>query len=295
MPICRSALAMVTFALLAGACARVTQPSPRQEAPPPVEAARAVSSPTAESNAGPPPPERPAPPRPPRYSTLEGPELIPTTHGRAVDVLAGRATARASPPPLITVLHAMCLSAEDNCTFLRPLADGRGMLVCPIGNAVCSDGSATWEGAAAARAAYVRESVTSAERALEEAPDPARGDVLFGSSRGAYVARDVIYEGPDGRWTGLVLVGAEIALDPVKVRRAGVRRVLLAAPDFDGAAATMRRGQAALCRAGIPARFVSLGPHPHGMREDSPGILAESMDWVMGREATDACGEAARR
>lgn len=169
------------------------------------------------------------------------------------------------------------------------------MLVCPTGNATCRDGSFTWEGPAAARAAYARDSVAAAERFLGEEIDPARGDVLFGSSRGAFVARDVIYEGPSGRWTGLVLAGAEIALDPAKVRRAGVRRVLLAAPDFDGAAATMRRSRGALCRAGIPARFVSLGPHGHGMVEGSPAILAKSLDWVMGSGASAECPEPAPR
>jgi hypothetical protein len=174
-------------------------------------------------------------------------------------------------------------AASSNCEFLHALADGRGVLICPTGNATCADGSATWEGAPGPRAAFVRESVDAAEGALTGA---LRGpNVLFGSSRGAYVARDVIYEGARGRWTGLVLVGAAIALDPDKVRRAGVQRVLLASPDFDGAASTMQASQRALSRAGIAARFISLGRHPHGMTDDSPARLAANMAWVSGQDA----------
>ena len=73
------------------------------------------------------------------------------------------------------------------------------------------------------------------------------------------------------------------------VRRAGIRRVLLAAPDFDPAAPTMRRTQSYLCRGGIPARFVSLGPHGHGMVDDSPAILAKSMGWVIDPNETEEC------
>jgi hypothetical protein len=256
------------------------------------QATIATDEPRAAIVAAPPAP----PPMAPRSTTFEGQARVFTADGHAVDVVADKALGRvASPPRLITVLHAMCISPQENCAFLRPLAEGRGMLVCPTGNATCGDGSSTWEGPAAARAEYVRDSIAAAERFLGQEIDHARGDVLFGSSRGAFVARDVIYEGPSGRWTGLVLVGAEIALDPARVRRAGVRRVLLAAPDFDGAAATMRRSRGALCRAGIPARFVSLGPHGHGMIEGSPAILARSLDWVMGSGDTPACAEPTQR
>lgn len=219
------------------------------------ESSHAASSPPTRVERVAEPPPAPLPSAAlPRYATLDGPAKVSTPAGKGVTLLPGSGLDRRSPPPLITVLHGMCLSAEENCSFVGAIAEGRAILVCPEGNATCGDRSASWDGLPKVRAAYVHAGVAAAQSALDEDTDPLRGDVLFGSSRGAFVARDVIYEGTQGRWAGVVLVGAAIVLDPDKVRRAGVRRVLLAAPDFDGAAPTMRRAQAVLCGAGLPAR-----------------------------------------
>jgi len=206
--------------------------------------------------------------------TLAGPGA------RNVTIVVGRGLPHDSPPPVITVLHANCVGSVDNCSFLREIADGRAVLVCPTGNVPCNNGAAVWGVSLQAVVDDVEGSLVTASSALGE-NGPHTHDVLFGSSGGAFAARNLINSGRTG-WSGLVLVGAKIQLDLAATRRAGIRRVLLAAPDGDMAAPAMRAEKATLCRAGIPARFVGLGPHGHGMDDASPGILAANMDWVMG-------------
>jgi hypothetical protein len=217
---------------------------------------------------------------PPRWVTLEAALTVATPDDGKLTIVAGKDLRRDTPPALITVLHANCVESTDNCSFLRELADGRAVLVCPMGNVPCGNGGAVWGGGLQALVAIVERALGTAESTLGETR-PRMHDVLFGSSGGAFAARNLINSGRTG-WFGLVLVGAKIQLDLAATRRAGVHRVLLAAPDGDAAASAMRAEKTTLCRAGIPARFISLGSHGHGMDDASPAKLAVHMDWVMG-------------
>lgn len=186
------------------------------------------------------------------------------------------------------MLHARCVDARENCEFLREIAAPNAVLVCPMGNTPCGDGSSTWAGDAKALVAEVEADTNHAEAMLERPSSARPGDVLFGSSAGAFGARNILNAGTT-RWSGLVLVGAKIEFAPTALQRDGVRRVLLAAPAWDDAAPTMRSTRKTLCRGDVQARFISLGKHPHGMVEDSPAILAGAMPWVLGREDASAC------
>ena len=216
----------------------------------------------------------------PRWLTLESRLTVATPADGMLTIVAGKDLRRDTQPALITVLHANCVESIDNCSFLRELADGRAVLVCPKGNVPCGNGAAVWGGGLQALVDIVDRALLTTETTLGETR-PRKHDILFGSSGGAFAARNLINSGRTG-WSGLVLVGAKIQLDLAATRRAGIHRVLLAAPDGDAAATAMRAEKTTLCRAGIPARFISLGSHGHGMDDASPGKLAAHMDWVMG-------------
>lgn len=205
--------------------------------------------------------------------------------------MAGSQVTADSPPAIITALHARCVDSRENCEFLREIAAPNAILVCPTGNTPCGNGMSTWAGDARTLAAEVEADTDFAEAAIERPASARSDDALFGSSAGAFGARNIVNAGTT-RWTSLILVGAKIELAPKVLEKDGIRRVLLVAPDWDEASATMKSTRKALCRAGLPARFVSLGPHPHGMLDDSPGLIAVAMPWLLGRDATvSACDE----
>jgi predicted esterase len=185
----------------------------------------------------------------------------------------------ARPPrgPVLTMLHGMGSSPSGTCARVRG-AEALGLtVVCPTGNVDYGDGTADWTGEPEEKAAHL-------DRALagEIEPSAERGDVLMGFSRGAFVARDVAYARPN-RWRGLVLIGAALTPDAEKLRASGIRRVVLASGDHDGAKRTMVAARAKLCAAGIPARFVSLGPVWHALPEDSITRMQEALLWVGGK------------
>ena len=104
---------------------------------------------------------------------------------------------------------------------------------------------------------------------------------LVGFSRGAFVARDVIYARP-GRYRGVVLIGAALAPDPQRFKDAGIERVVLASGELDGAYKTMRGAETKLRAAGIELRFVSLGKVYHTLPADTRKRMADAMRWVTG-------------
>jgi hypothetical protein len=246
----------------------------RLELPPPAASIAASSSSHAENRSRDEEPNRPL--------------LLHTESGRDVRVVLGASISPTSPLILITALHGKCYVGEDLCTLLRPLADGRGVLVCPKGNGACDDGSPDW--IIPTSATVVKEAMSTAETALGAKADPKRG-VLIGSSRGAYAACQIINDTPDGPWSGLVLIGASVDPDPERLRLGGIRRIILAAPEFDVAAPAMQKARDKLCRAGLPTRFIDLGAHGHGVPAEGPAILAQSMDWVMETSETNECAK----
>ena len=90
--------------------------------------------------------------------------------------------------------------------------------------------------------------------------------------------RQILYAG--ARFRGVIFIGAAFIPDPEKLRARGVRRVVLACGDHDGARPTMVKATAVLLRAGVQARFMSMGPTWHQLPADSSDRLAESLAWV---------------
>ena len=78
-------------------------------------------------------------------------------------------------------------------------------------------------------------------------------------------------------WTRLV--GSRVSPAALLLRANGVERVLLAAGEFDGARPDMTLAARVLDRAGMPARFVSLGRAGHSFAP-SEAWLREALGWL---------------
>jgi predicted esterase len=157
--------------------------------------------------------------------------------------------------------------------------------VCPAGNARCGAYD-DWKGTGEEKAVVIDEAIAAVDRAFGPSlVTHDGGDVLIGFSRGAFVARDVAYA-RRGRFRGLVLLGASMTPDAARLKAAGVRRVVMAAGDYDGARPTMQRAARALDEAGLPTRYVSLGRIGHQLPHDLGDILRGAIAWI--REAGPA-------
>ena len=144
----------------------------------------------------------------------------------------------AAPRPAIVYLHGMWASPEDSCGYLERASTPFGFLVCPRGNAPLGEGR-MWSGTYASVAPSVHAALRAAESLAPGRLDRSGGGTLVGYSNGAYFAVEVAEFEP-GKWTGLVLLSMRLDVDAARLLRAGVRRVVLAAGDRDGARASMR-------------------------------------------------------
>jgi len=215
--------------------------------------------------------------RGPAAATRRDPETLETEAGDAVHAYPplDRATSSA---PVAVMLHGMCSNAKNLCDYLRGAGREGSWLVCPEGNGRCGEWS-DWTGSGEEKAAFLDEGLRAVRRAYGGEVARAGGDVLMGFSRGAFVARDVIYARP-GRYRGAILIGAALDPDPARFKAAGVRRVVMAAGQYDGARGMMERSVARLSAAGLPARFVNLGRIGHQLPEDIDRVLADALAWV---------------
>ena len=257
----------IAVVLLAATVARAPQREETQAAA--REAPVTVSVPREEAGIA----SEASPPPAPRLSARE---VLSTEQGPVV-VVPPRAGLEARSP-MMTVLHGACSDVAWTCRQTAGAAPDQLLVSCPTGNAQC-DGAADWAGDGETKATWLDaiDAATRAELAL--APAAPRGDILVGFSRGAFVARDVAYARP-GRYRGLVLIGAALSPEPALLRANGIRRVVLAAGNHDGAAPTMRAARDKLVRGGVEARFVSLGPVFHTLPDDTAARLADSLRWV---------------
>ncbi len=146
---------------------------------------------------------------------------------------------------------------------------------------------ADWSGTAGTKAAHLESALEKVEASVEPFVD-ARPGVLIGWSRGAFAARDILYVAASEkaharlttRFRGLVLLAAHVSPEASRLRAAGTRRVVMAAGEYDGARPTMTAAVAALSRAGIEARYVSLGNIGHKWPEDFDARLGASITWA---------------
>ncbi len=255
-------LTAMTLALSSSRSARAEPTSP------------SLPSPTA----APPAPAAPSPPPPL--------PLLPTQRATIADDL-GRSI-EVYPPldggprsPLVVFLHATCMDPRPVCDLVGRSGREGTFLVCPSGNDTCY-GAPDWHGPAEAKSAFLSSALEKVEQRFGKYVT--HDDTLIGWSRGAFAARDILYadvaRGAAPRFTSLVLIAADVTPDPVKLRKAGIRRVFFTAGDQDGSRTTMKRAADKLNAAGIPARYSSLGPIGHWLPEDFDKRLAPGIAWV---------------
>jgi predicted esterase len=182
--------------------------------------------------------------------------------------------------PLILALHGKDQDPIDLCDGFRLEGRARGWLVCPAGNtASVEPGEAfDWGGSTEDRIAALDAQLAAVEAVYGPLVERGR-DVLVGFSRGAFLARDLVYARP-GRFRAMVLLGAAVRFDPERLRAAGVKRVLLAAGELDEARSTMEHTAQFLAARGVQTRFVSLGPIFHKLPPDLGRVMGDALRWV---------------
>ncbi|HZU85783.1 MAG TPA: hypothetical protein VE987_22815 [Polyangiaceae bacterium] len=193
----------------------------------------------------------------------------------------------AAPRPAIVFLHGMWASPEDSCAYFARASAPFGFLVCPRGNAPLGDGR-MWAGSYASVAPSVHAAMRAAELLAPGMLDRAGAGTLVGYSNGAYFAALIARSEP-GKWDGLVLLSMRLDLDAASLRAAGVQRVVLAAGDHDGARASMQELAARVDGAGLPTRFMSLGPVGHEFPPDMAARMCVAIAWVRGA-GSNTCG-----
>lgn len=223
-------------------------------------------------------PEAPAPARAPD-GRVEGP--LGVVFGPTAGATRRRADDAGSP--VLVMLHGMGMDPGPTCDFWPAPVRGDAFLVCPRGNGTLA-GASDWVGPTSTRVAHAQAAIDDATTRFGDFVSPRGVTVLAGFSRGAFLARDLVYAGHGAR--SVVLLGAALSPDPARFAAAGVRRVILAATRYDGAYATMKAATARLVAGGVAARFVDLGLMGHGLPADLAERLAEPMEWVSADESS---------
>jgi predicted esterase len=180
--------------------------------------------------------------------------------------------------PAIVYLHGMWASPEDSCGYFEHAATPFGFLVCPRGNAPLNDGR-MWAGSYATVAPQVHAALDAAAAMGPGKLDRSGGGTMMGFSNGAYFAVEVAASEP-GRWTGLVLISMRLELDVPRLRTAGVHRIVLAAGEHDASYASMKALAERTDAAGLPTRFISLGPVGHQFPDDMDARMCDAVAWV---------------
>jgi len=265
----------------AGAPAPVASPAP--ELPTPVDPASGAGVVGEDAPAAPacasasPAPEAPGPAFPDVPFTIHGEQ------DRVIEVYPPLSTQ--GRWPLVVLLHATCMQPGPVCDAFGHAGRDVGWLVCPAGNSACY-GEPDWGGPAKPKAAFLDRALTQAAERIGPFFDERPG-VLVGWSRGAYAARDILEvaaDEPDSprsrRFSGLVLLAASVSIPAARLRAAGIRRVVFAAGDHDGARQAMTSNAASLRSAGLETRYVSLGPIGHSWPRDFESRMSEPIAWA---------------
>jgi len=264
----------LALSLLVG-CARPATPV----APTPAPASMAPVAAPAASAALPTPPAPPAEPAPLRPTE---PFTLDDALGRPVEVYPPLAASLepTAAAPLVVFLHATCMQPGWVCDAFGSAGRDGAWLVCPSGNSTCA-GEPDWHGPPKVKAAFLAQAIELAEAAVPTFV-ASRAGVLVGWSRGAFAARDVLQtRALPGRFRGLVLVAAAVGLDLGLLRELGIRRLVMAAGDWDGARAGMVATVAAAKTAGLEARWVSLGKIGHTWPRDFEARMREPIAWAL--------------
>jgi predicted esterase len=198
--------------------------------------------------------------------------------GKAL-VFAPREASEAARPVTV-LLHGMCGDPRNACAPFADVATSRSWLVCPRAEDACGGAGASWR-LRGDDTQLVEASVRATARQHAGAVDVAAPRVLVGFSLGG-VAAVRIAEGSSGTYEGLVVIESLVHPDAALLKRAGVKRVVLAAADLDMTSAPLRKDAKSLASQGLPTLFVSLGQYGHGYPPDIADRMHDAMQWVGG-------------
>jgi predicted esterase len=184
------------------------------------------------------------------------------------------------PRPVTVMLHGMCGHPQSACAPFVDVSTSRGWLVCPRAEDACGGGT-RWRLHGPDDGQLVEGSVRALVRSHEGEVDASAPRVIVGFSLGG-IAAVQIAQGTTGRYAGLVVVASLVHPDAAALKKAGVKRVVLAAGDLDMTSAPLQEDARTLQAQGVPTRFVSLGKFGHGYPADMEERMREPMTWVAG-------------
>lgn len=175
----------------------------------------------------------------------------------------------ASSPGLIVYLHGMGASPEDSCHYFEPAAiANNAVLICPRGNARQSQGGA-WIG-------NLDDKRYSLDQIMKDRP---AGATLMGFSIGAHFAYQLAKSEP-GKWSGLILMNQVMVIEKADLEKAGVKKLVLCAGEYDASHPALYAEKQKLAKAGFPVRFVTLGPVGHRFAPDMETRMVDAIGWV---------------
>jgi predicted esterase len=188
--------------------------------------------------------------------------------------------------PVTVLLHALCADDHWTCDWLQYFAMAPQWQLCPRAPVACGGGGYQWTAPAAVSRRLLERSVATTESA-HAGQVRAGSVVLAGFSQGSFAVAAVVHDlaahpGSTLGVRGVLVQGAPVHFVPADLLRLGVR-VALAAGELDAAAPAMRAEAAALARAGVDARYVSLGKDEgHFISVSTGAIVAGVVDWARG-------------
>jgi predicted esterase len=190
------------------------------------------------------------------------------------------------PRPVTVLLHPLCADDNWTCDWLQYFEMAPQWQLCPRAPVACGGGGYEWTASAAETRRLVEQAVATAKanhgvRIRDDAI------VLAGFSQGAYAVAAVVHDlarqpAPALKVKGILVQGGRVHFAAADLRRLGAR-IALAAGERDPAATAMRVEAMDLQRAGVDARYVSLGKDEgHFIAVSTGKMIAELIDWCRG-------------
>jgi len=202
-------------------------------------------------------------------------DLRETEAAPGVVIFPARGT---GPLSMTIVLHGMCGDAARTCGHFAGAVTESAHLICPRASARCAAGGASFPEQGVEE--LVESAVMRAKSVLGEV-DESHGRTLIGYSLGAFRALRIA-QGAGGRYPRVMLIGAKITTDQLKLEQNGVERLLLGAGNWDMMHDHMQREATRVRRAGFATRFLDLGPMGHGLTSNFDGYLPQALSWLRG-------------
>jgi predicted esterase len=175
------------------------------------------------------------------------------------------------------VLHGMCGHPANACRHFASQVTRSMHLICPRARQRCEGGGSSWPQVGFAE--QIERAVLRATQPLAGRVDESRGRTLVGYSLGAFRALELA-ERAAHQYPRVMLIGARIFPNQQRLRDSGVERLLLSAGTWDMTYGHMQSESRRLARAGVPIRFLGLGPAGHAFTPSFQEYLRQALEWL---------------